>query len=85
MSWTTWLRSDRERVSPGVPVHYRIEATNDRVIELDSKYPELRLNDFFARLKANFEEQSFTPLDDIWEDSLRKLGDEFFPSEDDEE
>ena len=52
---------------------------------ITNKYPELRLTDFFARLKSNFEEQSFTPLDDIWEDSLRKLGDEFFPSEDDEE
>lgn len=62
-----------------------ITQINDRVIELDNKYPELRLADFFARLKSNFEEQSFTPLDDIWEDSLRKLGDEYFPSEDDEE
>ena len=62
-----------------------ITQINDRVIELDNKYPELRLADFFARLRANFEEQPFTSLDDIWEDSLRKLGDEFFPSEDDEE
>ena len=62
-----------------------ITQINDRVIELDNKYPELRLTDFFARLKSNFEEQSFTPLDDIWEDSLRKLGDEYFPPEEDEE
>ncbi len=48
----------------------------------DSKFPEMRLEDFFARLRGSFEEQSFTPLDDIWADSLNKLGEEFFPRDD---
>lgn len=58
---------------------------NNKIIALDNKFPELRLTDFFARLRANFEEQSFTPLDDIWEDSLRRLGDEYFPGDEEDE
>ena len=61
-----------------------VDEVNARIVELDSKHPELRLNDFFDRLRANFEEKSFTPLDDIWEDSLRHLGDEFFGPEDED-
>ncbi|MBN2045833.1 MAG: PAC2 family protein [Anaerolineales bacterium] len=59
----------------------RIDA---KIARLNSKYPEMRLEDFFGRLRDNFEEQTFTPLDDIWEDSLRRLGDEFFPQDDEE-
>ena len=42
-------------------------------------------HELFARLRANFEEKPFTSLDDIWEDSLRKLGDEYFPPDEDED
>ena len=53
-----------------------------RVALLNKKFPEMRLDEFFNRLSENFEEPSFTPLDNIWVDSLRKLGDEFFPPDD---
>lgn len=62
-----------------------IEKVNDKVIELDEKYPELRIEEFMHRLRADFEERSFSPLDDIWEDSLRRLGDQFFPSDEEDE
>ncbi len=62
-----------------------IEKVNDKVIELEEKYPELRIGEFMHRLRGEFEERSFSPLDDIWEDSLRRLGDQFFPSDEDDD
>jgi hypothetical protein len=37
------------------------------------------------RLREEFQERTFSQLDDIWEDSLRRLGDQFFPSDEDED
>jgi proteasome assembly chaperone (PAC2) family protein len=61
-----------------------IEKVNDKVLELDEKYPELRIEEFMRRLRGEFEERSFSPLDDIWQDSLRRLGDQFFPDGEEE-
>ncbi len=61
-----------------------VEKVDDKVLELDNKYPELRIEEFFRRLRTEFEDRSFNPLDDIWQDSLRRLGDEFFPPDEDE-
>ncbi|MGD2027109.1 MAG: PAC2 family protein [Anaerolineales bacterium] len=61
-----------------------VDKVDDKVIELDHKYPELRIEEFFRRLRGEFEEKTFNPLDDIWQDSLRRLGDEFFPPDEDE-
>lgn len=58
---------------------------DDKVIELNNKYPELRIEDFFQRLRGEFEEKSFNPLDDVWQDSLQHLGDMFFPTDKDDE
>jgi proteasome assembly chaperone (PAC2) family protein len=62
-----------------------IEKVDDKVIELDGKYPELRIGEFMHRLREEFQERTFSQLDDIWEDSLRRLGDQFFPSDEDED
>jgi predicted ATP-grasp superfamily ATP-dependent carboligase len=61
-----------------------VDRVDEQVSSLDAKFPELRLTNFFDRLRNSFEEESFTPLDDVWEDSLRKLGDQFFPNNDEE-
>ncbi len=53
-----------------------------KVEQLDRKYPELMVQEFFDRLRDDFEEQPFSPLEDIWEEELRRLGDQFFPSDD---
>lgn len=58
-----------------------IKKLDDNVIELDEKYPELRVGEYMDRLRSEFQEKSFSPLEDVWEDELRRLGDEFFPSE----
>lgn len=71
--------SDLENLSENL-----IEKIHTKVIELDEKYPELRIEEFMRRLRGDFEERSFSPLDDIWEDSLRRLGDQFFPNDEEE-
>jgi hypothetical protein len=62
-----------------------IEKVDDKVIELDGKYPELRIGEFMHRLREEFQERTFSQLDDIWEDSLRRLGDQFFPSDEEDD
>jgi proteasome assembly chaperone (PAC2) family protein len=92
MAWLTIV----ERINHMLEIEFALDELEDLAVELvnridakiavlNKKYPEMRLENFFNRLSSNFEEQSFTPLDDIWEDSLRKLGDEFFPTDDDED
>jgi proteasome assembly chaperone (PAC2) family protein len=41
--------------------------------ELKQKLPQLRLDDYMARLAREFEELSFMPLDDVWERELRDI------------
>ena len=92
MAWLTIT----ERINHLLDIDFDLNELEDLAVELvnridakiavlDRKYPDMRLDDFFSRLRSNFEEQSFTPLDDIWEDSLRRLGDEFFPNIDEDD
>ena len=89
MAWLTVV----ERINHLLEVSFDLNELEDlsvelvnrvdaRIATLGHKFPEMRLEDFFERLRGTFEEQSFTPLDDIWADSLNKLGDEFFPGDD---
>lgn len=52
-----------------------------KVHDMDTKYPELRIEAFMERMAGNFEENTFDPLDSIWEDELNRLGDQFFGSD----
>jgi len=45
-----------------------------KIEELQKKAPQLRLNEYMAKLVQEYEELSFMPLDDVWE---RELGDIF--------
>lgn len=47
-------------------------AMRERIDELDRKNPDLRVKDQLRRLSEGFAEDSFSPLDDLWE---RELGD----------
>ena len=58
-----------------------IEQIKRKVDDLDRKHPELQVQEYMQRLVSGFEERRFNPLDDIWEDELRRLGDEYFPPE----
>ena len=59
-----------------------IERLNGEVEELDKKYPDLGVGEYLQRLANSFEEKDFNPLEDVWQDELNRLGDQFFPSDD---
>ncbi len=49
---------------------------DDKVEELNDLAPQLNIREYMKRLSESFEEMSFYPLDDVWEDELRRLFDE---------
>jgi hypothetical protein len=53
-----------------------IEVVDARVDEIERAAPELNVREYFAQLAADFTEMSFDPLDDVWEEELRRLLDD---------
>lgn len=49
---------------------------NDRIEEFDRKNPDLHVKDQLRRLADGFAEDSFAPLDDLWEQELGDLLDD---------
>jgi proteasome assembly chaperone (PAC2) family protein len=47
-----------------------------KVEELDSMAPQLGVRDYIARLANDFTEVEFNPLDEVWEEELRRLFDD---------
>lgn len=66
-----------------------LEKKSDRMVdrvaakleELDKNNPELGVAEFVKRLSDDFEEPEFTPLEDVWQEELRRIGDKFDPPE----
>jgi proteasome assembly chaperone (PAC2) family protein len=58
-----------------------IELVEAKVEEIDRQAPQTGVRDYMKRLGDEFTENPFDPLDEIWEEQLRKLFDKF---EDDE-
>ncbi|TAK11571.1 MAG: PAC2 family protein [Anaerolineae bacterium] len=56
-----------------------------RIQRLDEKHPNLGIIEAMERMSNQFEERSFSPLPDVWEDELRRLSEQYFPPEDDAE
>ena len=54
-----------------------LEVVDAKVDELDEMAPQLSVRDYMKRLEEEFDEQTFDPLDDVWEDELRRLFDKF--------
>lgn len=54
-----------------------------RVDELEKQMPEVGVRNYFRRLSDEFTEMPFIPLDDVWEENLRKILDKL--DEDEEE
>lgn len=50
-----------------------VEAMDKKVEELDSASPQLSVRDYLERLAENFDEVPFEPLDEVWEEELRRL------------
>ncbi len=53
-----------------------------KVEELDSASPQLGIREYMARLAENFTEMPFDPLEEVWEDELRRLMDKYDEEED---
>ena len=59
-----------------------VELMDAKIEEIDSAAPQLGLREYLKRLSDEFPETSFNPLDDIWEDEIRRLLDKFDPDAD---
>ncbi|MBI3158179.1 MAG: PAC2 family protein [Chloroflexi bacterium] len=58
-----------------------VEAVKKRLDRLEHEHPELGVTEYMERLSSQFEERAFSPLEDVWEDELRRLSDKYFPPE----
>ena len=53
-----------------------ISVLDSKMEELDSIAPQLGIYDYMKRLEEDFTEKIFDPLDEVWEDELRRLLDD---------
>lgn len=53
-----------------------VEIVDAKVEELEATTPELSVRDYMERLSEEFTEELFEPLDDVWEEELRRLLDD---------
>ena len=54
-----------------------IQVVDSKVEELDSVAPQLGVRDYLKTLSDEFDEDTFDPLDEVWEDEIRRLFDKF--------
>jgi hypothetical protein len=54
-----------------------IEVMEAKIQEIDRLAPEFNVRDYLKRLSDEFTEMPFEPLDEIWEDELRRLMNKF--------
>ncbi len=50
-----------------------VETMDDKITELEGKYPQLKARDYLEQVTESFTERPFLPLDDIWEQEIRDL------------
>ncbi len=50
-----------------------IELVESKIDELENANPQLGVRDYLTRLSEEFNEVEFNPLDDVWEENLRRL------------
>ncbi len=53
-----------------------LEVMDEKINELERTSPQLDLRAYFDRLNEEFVEKTFDPLDDVWEDEIRRIFDE---------
>ena len=61
------------------------ELLDAKVEEIDSMAPQLGVRDYMTRLSSEFNETEFDPLDEVWEQELRRLFDRLDPDENPDE
>jgi proteasome assembly chaperone (PAC2) family protein len=54
-----------------------IKLVESKVEEIDSIDPQIGVRDYLKKLSDDFTEVTFSPVDDLWEDELRRLLDKF--------
>ncbi len=54
-----------------------VEVVSEKVDELDGAAPQLGIRDYMKRLSDEFKETPFNPLDEVWEEELRRLSNKF--------
>jgi proteasome assembly chaperone (PAC2) family protein len=54
-----------------------VKLMDDKIDEIDRTAPQFGVREYLNRVAEDFSETTFEPLDDIWEDQLRKLLDKF--------
>lgn len=64
--------SDLEKKS-----EHLLRVVDEKLEELDGANPELGVREYLQKLSDEFNETPFDPLDDVWEDELRRLFDKF--------
>jgi len=57
------------------------DLVDTNVDEMDRAAPELGVRDYLKRLSEDFTETPFNPLDEIWENELKRLLDKFDPDD----
>lgn len=53
-----------------------VRLMDEKIEELNDLAPQLGIRDYMSRLSESFEETPFYPLDDVWEEELRRLFDD---------
>ncbi len=48
-----------------------------RIDEFDKQAPDAGVKEYFRKLAEDYDEKHFIPLDDVWEENLRKILDKF--------
>lgn len=64
--------SDLDRQSEAL-----VTSMDEKLVDLETKMPQLQLRQFLAELTSEFTENPFEPLDELWEHELRDLFDDF--------
>jgi len=54
-----------------------VRLVDEKVEELESSSPQLGVREYLNRISDSFTEVIFNPLDDVWEDELKRLFDKF--------
>lgn len=52
-----------------------LDLLNTRIDEIEKSAPQVNVREYFQRISQEFTETPFAPLDEIWEDELRRLSD----------
>lgn len=54
-----------------------MEIVREKIDEIDNAAPQLGLKDYVQKISESFTEVQFNPLDDVWEEELKRLSDKF--------